>query len=195
MSFCCLLGGFVFYYKFGTIYYCLVFVLCLKNKSTFFFIMDKMLRWLEVISIWLSEIFIVPFILCTRFLASFFFFFFFLPYCHNVEFSMCLPFHLYARSKQRLFQFQVIKINWTFDLISKSCLSCFFEIGGWEEEKRSRRMWGIGASVRMIELVQCFLSVLMGVHQERSHVWGGHVSTCVMLSMCSSSTYLPWVQI
>lgn len=72
MSFCCLLGGFVFYYKFGTIYYCLVFVLCLKNESTFFFIMDKMLRWLEVISIWLSEIFIVPFILCTRFLASFF---------------------------------------------------------------------------------------------------------------------------
>lgn len=37
MSFCCLLGGFVFYYKFGTIYYCLVFVLCLKNESTFFF--------------------------------------------------------------------------------------------------------------------------------------------------------------
>lgn len=72
MSFCCLLGGFVFYYKFGTIYYCLVFVLCLKNESTFFLIMDKMLRWLEVISIWLSEIFIVPFILCTRFLASFF---------------------------------------------------------------------------------------------------------------------------
>lgn len=43
-----------------------------KREHFFFFIMDKMLRWLEVISIWLSEIFIVPFILCTRFLASFF---------------------------------------------------------------------------------------------------------------------------
>lgn len=71
MSFCCLLGGSVFYYKFGTIYYCLVFVLCLRNGH-FFFIMDTMLRWQEVISIWLSKIFIVPFILCTRFWASFF---------------------------------------------------------------------------------------------------------------------------
>lgn len=134
MSFCCLLGGFVFYYKFGTIYYCLVFVLCLKNESTFFFIMDKMLRWLEVISIWLSEIFIVPFILCTRFLASFF-----SPYCHNVEFSMCLPFHLYARSKQRLFQFQVIKINWTFDLISKSVFPGFFTLRGGKGKKEGSK--------------------------------------------------------
>lgn len=71
MSFCCLPGGSVFYYKFGTIYYCLVFVLCLRNRHFFFFIiMDKMLRWQEVISIWLSKIFIVPFILCTRFGAS-----------------------------------------------------------------------------------------------------------------------------
>lgn len=64
---------------------------------------------------------------------------------------MCLPFHLYARSKQRLFQFQVIKINWTFDLISKSCLSCFFNIEGWEGEKR--REQGVEASVQMIEFL------------------------------------------
>lgn len=37
MSFCCLLGGSVFYYKFGTIYYCLVFVLCLRNGHFFFY--------------------------------------------------------------------------------------------------------------------------------------------------------------
>lgn len=37
MSFRCLLGGSVFYYKFGTIYYCLVFVLCLRNGHFFFF--------------------------------------------------------------------------------------------------------------------------------------------------------------
>lgn len=155
-----------------------------KQEHFFFFIMDKMLRWLEVISIWLSEIFIVPFILCTRFLASFF-----SPYCHNVEFSMCLPFHLYARSKQRLFQFQVIKINWTFDLISKSCLSCFFDIEGWEGEKR--REQGVEASVQMIELLPYFLSVLMGGHQERNLIWGGHVRTSVMLSRCSSPAYIP----
>lgn len=35
MSFCCLLGGSVFYYKFETIYYCLVFVLCLRNRHFF----------------------------------------------------------------------------------------------------------------------------------------------------------------
>lgn len=102
---------------------------------------------------------------------------------------MCLPFHLYARSKQRLFQFQVIKINWTFDLISKSCLSCFFEIEGWEGEKRRER--GVEALVQILELVPCFLSVLMGVSQERILVWGGHVSTCVMLSRCSSPAYIP----
>lgn len=34
---------------------------------------------------------------------------------------MCLPFHLYACSKPSLFWFQVIKINWTFNLISKPC--------------------------------------------------------------------------
>lgn len=36
MSFCCF-GGFVFYYKFETIYYCLEYALCFKNKSKFFF--------------------------------------------------------------------------------------------------------------------------------------------------------------
>lgn len=34
---------------------------------------------------------------------------------------MCLPFHLYSCSKPSLFWFQVIKINWTFNLISKPC--------------------------------------------------------------------------
>lgn len=84
---------------------------------------------------------------------------------------MCLPFHLYARSKQRLFQFQVIKINWTFDLISKSCLSWFFDIEGWEGEKR--REQGVEASVQMIEVLPFFLSVLMEVHQERNLVREG----------------------
>lgn len=84
---------------------------------------------------------------------------------------MCLPFHLYARSKQRLFQFQVIKINWTFDLISKSCLSWFFDTEGWEGEKR--REQGVEASVQMIEVLPFFLSVLMEVHQERNLVWEG----------------------
>lgn len=146
-----------------------------------------MLRWLEVISIWLSEIFIVPFILCTRFLASFF-----SPYCHNVEFSMCLPFHLYARSKQRLFQFQVIKINWTFDLISKSCLSCFFDIEGWEGEKR--REQGIEASVQMIELLPFLLSVLMAIHWKRNVVWEGYMRLWMVLSRCSSPAYIPWTE-
>lgn len=41
MSFCCLLGGSVFYYKFGTIYYCLVFVLCLRNGHFFFLLWIK----------------------------------------------------------------------------------------------------------------------------------------------------------
>lgn len=57
---------FVFYYKFETIYYCLVFALCLKNEHFFFFIMDKMLGRLEVFSTWLGEIFIVSLSICTR---------------------------------------------------------------------------------------------------------------------------------
>lgn len=70
---------------------------------------------------WLSKLFIVPFILCTRFWASF------PPRCHDVEFSMCLPFHLYACSKPSLFWFRVIKINWTFNLISEPCsFLCLF---------------------------------------------------------------------
>lgn len=43
---------------------------------------------------------------------------------------MCLPFHLYACSKPSLFWFQVIKINWTFNLISKPCpFLCLFKVG------------------------------------------------------------------
>lgn len=184
MSFCCLLGGFVFYYKFGTIYYCLVFVLCLKNESTFFFLL-----WIKCWDGWRSfQYGLVKYLLFLLFSVQDFWPLFF-PYCHNVEFSMCLPFHLYARSKQRLFQFQVIKINWTFDLISKSCLSCFFEIEGWEGEKREE--WGVEASVQMIGLMLYFLSVLMGVSQERILIWGGHMNTCVMLSRCSSFAYIP----
>lgn len=43
---------------------------------------------------------------------------------------MCLPFHLYACSKPSLFWFQVIKINWTFNLISKPCpFLCLSRVG------------------------------------------------------------------
>lgn len=43
---------------------------------------------------------------------------------------MCLPFHLYACSKPSLFWFQVIKINWTFNLISKPCpFLCLLRVG------------------------------------------------------------------
>ncbi|OCT65027.1 hypothetical protein XELAEV_18041268mg [Xenopus laevis] len=62
--------------------------------------MDKMLGRLEVISTWLSEIFIVFLIFSVQDYGLFI-----LSYCHNVEFSMCLPFHLFARLKQGLFQF------------------------------------------------------------------------------------------
>lgn len=71
-----------------------------KKQALFFFIMDKMLRWQEVISIWLSKIFIVPFILCTRFLGLFF------PLM-----SQCWVQHVSAISFVRLFKTKFVLVS------------------------------------------------------------------------------------
>lgn len=125
MSFCCLPGGSVFYYKFGTIYYCLVFVLCLRNRH-FFFLLLWIKCWDDRRSFQYGLVKYLLFLLFSvQDLGPLLF-----PLNVTMLSSACLPFHLYACSKPSLFWFQVIKINWTFNLISKPCpFLCLSRVG------------------------------------------------------------------